>query len=359
MRGIERTGATSLRLWVRLCDREGVISCANEINPDCRITVEKQSGLPFYIERSRKHKGLYVGLVLATLLVYTALGRVWDIRVEGNEMVSEADILQTLDTLGVHEGMRKRTKDLEYLYNRFLLAEERISWLAINYDGMIAHVEVDERKQSERIPDGEGCNIVAACDGVVRRVVAWDGYACVTSGETVKRGEMLISPFVPTRESGTLFRRARGSVWAETVHTYEIHIAKNGSQKSYGTEKVRTTLSVLGKRLPLSYARNPKDMLYEKEYSVNNATLFGYVVLPFDRIEEKIRAYTVESVILDKQAASVFAERELEKRIRAGRPQAQIIKTECDSEETEIEYIFTFEMTCLENIAKSVPFEME
>lgn len=359
MRGIERTGTASLRLWVRICDRDSVIECAREINRDCLITVEKQSGLPLYIKRSRTHKGLYIGAVLSILLVYAGLGRVWDIRVEGNEQVSEADILQTLENIGIHEGMRKRTKDLEYIYNRFLLAEGRIAWLSINYDGMIAHVEVDERKQSERIPTGKGCNIVAACDGVVRRVVAWDGYACVACGETVKRGEILISPFVPTRESGTLLRGARGSVWAETVHTYEVHIAKNASEKTYAPEHIRTTLCILGKRFPLSYAKYPKDTFYEKAYSINDATLFGCVALPFDRMQEKVRPYIVETVILDKTSARDMAELELEKRIKETLSQAQIVKKECQSVENEMEFVFLFELTCLENIAKVVPFAME
>lgn len=359
MRKIQKTGTNGLQLYVMYRDRKKVEACARDICPNCTVTAEKARGLSVYFEKSRKRPGLYVGALAAFVLVYAAMGRVWDLRVEGNQTVEKADILETLEHLGVHEGMKKQTAELEYIYNSFLLAENRISWIAINYDGMIAHVEVKEA-EPKRLADKRTCNIVAACDGIVRRLDVLDGHAEVPVGETVKKGELLISAFVPTRETGTVMRSARGSVWAQTVHTYEIHISKNVQRKHYGAQKqTGYTVCLLGKELRLYKNNRSSDSLYGKSYERQPYRLFDRMDMPFDLQTETLCPYTFTESAVTLSQAEERASKELARRTEDELADAEIVKRELTYRENGEEYVFLFELTCVENIARSVAFEFE
>ena len=248
LRSLVKTGENGLHFEIACRDKLPVLACIRAICPTSDVTVEKEIGLPVLARRLKKRAGLYVGGVLALLLAFASSKMIWLVSVEGNQNVESVQIRRQLRSLGIAEGQPKQTNDLEYLYNSFLLNEKRISWIAINYDGMIAHVEVKEAEKPEKqIDKSKITNLVASTDGVVRRVDALDGSAAVVPGDTVRKGELLVSAFMETRETGTVLRTARGFVWASTVHSYEISVPKTITVKKYSgkTKTARLIVSYM------------------------------------------------------------------------------------------------------------------
>ena len=356
---IHKCDANSVRFCVAYRDKQIVADTVAAMGAETRLELEKESGFPLLVSRYKKRVGLYIGATVGVFLIYFSSLFIWDIRVEGNTYVEDADILKTLQTLGIAEGKPKETKTLEKIYNSFLLAEPRISWLSVNYDGTVAHVEVKEREQvPEKRDRTKNINIVARCDGVIHRVDALDGSSEVTAGETVTKGQLLISSFVQTRKTGTIMQAARGSVWASTVRCYDIYVPRSEQIKQYtGNTSIRRSIRILGRELPLNIPYAPSYRNYVKKTVTQPCILLENVRLPFYITTETLREYRTEEFLLDRETASEYAAQELSLRMDAELERAEILKREENVSQTNDAYIFHYELTCLENIAQEVEFE--
>lgn len=323
--------------------------------------VLSEKGLPVIFNRIKRRYGLYFGAVVACVIIYFSSVVVWEVRVEGNETVSSADIERVLSSCGFSEGSVKNRSILEKLYNNYLISEPRISWISINFDGTVAHVEVKETKSiPEKLNREKNINIVASSDGVIKRIDVFDGSREVETGETVTKGQLLISSFVDTRKTGTLMKAARGNVWATTIHNYTIYVMKSSSVRNKsGFDECFRYLEVLGYEIPLNatFFNNKKistTQVKNQRFSILNKYNF-----PFKITTESKFYYNTKETAIDKNTAKTIAENELKDRISMELNGAEIIKKDLtESEENEM-YVFNYELLCIENIAKETEFQFQ
>ena len=71
---------------------------------DCTLTLERGEGVPYFLRRFRKRYALLAGLLLCALWLSVGSFFIWDFTVEGNETVSDEEILRALQTYGVDIG---------------------------------------------------------------------------------------------------------------------------------------------------------------------------------------------------------------------------------------------------------------
>ena len=336
-----------------------VIDLANKMN--VKLNIIYQKGLPVIIKKYRKRTGLLIGAILSLFCICFSSCLIWQVRVEGNTYVASKDIVENLDKLGVSEGRLIDKASLEHIYNSFLIKEPRISWISVNYDGTIAHVEVRETERvPERVDRDRNINIVAKCDGVVKRIDALDGEKAVQIGETVSKGQLLISSFMQTRKTGVIMKAARGSVWAITERTYEIIVPKISKEKKYTSkEKKYYTINVLGKSFELYLYKNYGFKLYDKSITTQQAKITDKLLLPFKITTEKVNEYTEKTREIDLSIAEKISLTELDKRINGELLSAEIVNKNKEVIETDNEYVFTYKMTCIENIAQEKEFQFE
>lgn len=163
------------------------------------------------------------------LLVMLLLGltlflpsRVLFFDVEGNQKLTEGEILEVLYRCGIGFGSVRGEVRSEKIKNALLEELPQLQWAGINTVGCRAVVSVRERTSpaSERTPKGVH-NIVALCDGVVEEVVVTRGSAACRPGQSVRAGEVLISGYTDLGicirgecAQGTVFARTKRSVQA-------------------------------------------------------------------------------------------------------------------------------------------------
>lgn len=324
------------------------------------FTILSQGGIPYIFDRYKKRAGMWLGAAIAVFAIAVSSNIIWEVRVSGNTYVSDEDIVNNLKTFGVAEGRPIDKDNLEYVYNSFLINEPRISWISVNFDGTIAKVEVKETKLvPERLDRTKNINIVAKCNGVVKRIDVFDGKGETSKGETVSKGQLLISSFTETRRSGIFMRAARGNVWASTVHCYEIRIKKNTVLNSEQSVKSKNSIIILGRKIPLYFeAENVSDTA-EHTFVTDRFKLFGRLKLPF-KLEAEIRkSYECINTEISYDEAHNKAKNELEFRIANNIPDAHIIETNETHSENDSEYVFVYELICYEDIGTAVEFDFE
>lgn len=172
----------------------------------------RRRGLPHLFQRYRGRPGLLLGLVLFFFLVFSSENFIFDIRVSGNETLTDGEVLAMLEEDGVKIGGYLPELDLDGICVQFARRHGEVSWISVNMMGTVAEVELREYAAGEdRAPDGSGAHgtprslkaLVAERDGVVERCEVYGGSALVQPMQVVRRGELLISASCRLRDGSS------------------------------------------------------------------------------------------------------------------------------------------------------------
>ena len=155
---------------------------------DCRLTVVRKEGVPFFLGRFRRRHALLAGLTLCSALLFFGSFFIWDFTVEGNQRVTDEEILRALQRQGVGIGTFGISLDTEDIRNHVLLEIPELLWITVNVSGCRAYVEVRERVEApEPVDEREPTNVVARRDGLILDIQAMDGVRCVRAAD-LRRG---------------------------------------------------------------------------------------------------------------------------------------------------------------------------
>jgi similar to stage IV sporulation protein len=287
---------------------------------------ESSRGLPDFLGRFRTRYAFLIGLAFALCAVSFLSRFVLTVEVSGNQRVPTAVILSQLRRLGVRPGVYGPSLNRKQLVQEALLELEDLSWMAINLHGTRVEVVVRESvKQPERLDESGYFDIVSQADGVVIHLEPEQGEAAVQEGDVVARGDVLISGTVtmeppqysdmPTIQYRT---HARGRVWARTWRVLTAVIPVEVEVKDYtGAEKSVWSVNFLGRRIKIFGNAGISWPKYDKMTTVRQAHLPGGQALPLILVRETFQAYTPKRTAVDRDAAQVLLEEQLQKRLAA------------------------------------------
>ena len=114
------------------------------------LTLVSSHGIPALLLRYRHRYGLFLALVLSVALTVLASGVIWDIRIDGENRLSEREVKEVLRECGLELGTPTRSIDSGVLENRVLIVSDEISWISVNIVGTVAEVEIREIDFSDR-----------------------------------------------------------------------------------------------------------------------------------------------------------------------------------------------------------------
>lgn len=194
----------------------------------CRLQILRKVGLPFFYRRVMKRRGLVIGLCLFIGALYFLSSLIFFIEVEGNEKLETSYIIQLAQESGAQRGLFKGKLDQNSVAEQMLIKEPLLEWVGLHVQGTHLLIEVVE-KINPSVETDEQSHMVAAKDGLVIDVLVITGEAKVKTGDTVRRGQLLIegilrpeSPYLAEEEQVPAVPvKARGEVMARVW--YEGH----------------------------------------------------------------------------------------------------------------------------------------
>ena len=354
-----------LSVWgVRIRDERMRFSCfardyrslRHEARRACvRMRVRQKHGLPFWLHRYRRRKGLLVGLVVYAVILALLSPRIWAIEVVGNSATSAEEILAVTQDVGVRLGARMDALQIKQLEIMGLNRLPTLAWISVNPSGCVARVEVIERKPTPQVLDlSNPSDMVAARDGRVVSITVVSGQKRVMAGEAVSAGTVLISGRVES-EMGEKLYRAYGEVWAQTERCITVSVPLTYyPAESDGFVAVCPTLTFLGWQIPL-YASPPTG----KDYRLTERTHFlqaNGLTLPLGITNRYYIRTERTPVHRTEQQAVILAAKRLDAQEKAlfGAGTYE----EIDRSETTANRVYTLSVKyqCLENIAVEEPF---
>ena len=334
----------------------------------CELRAPRRAGLPVLAMDLRRRWAFLTGMGLCVLALCVLSQVVLTVDVEGNETVSTAVILDELSRLGLRPGVFGPLLEEEEISNAALIELEELSFLSVNLYGCRAQVQVKEAEEAPDRPDKTiPADLVSAAGGIVTQVTATAGQALVQEGDTVVKGDVLITGFMDLPEiseaeadAGMYVVRASGQAWARTWRTLKAQIPLTARVKAYtGASKTRFALDFFGQRVNfyqnsgISYAR------YDKIVKVKTLSLPGGGVLPISLIQETAREYETQPVQLDRDAAAALLERDLRGELDEILKQTDgaCFRSDCAAAVEGDVLVVTLLAECSEQIAKTVERE--
>ncbi|MEG2814242.1 MAG: sporulation protein YqfD, partial [Oscillospiraceae bacterium] len=235
-----------------------------------------------------------------------------------------------------------------------LLNIPQLSWVTINIEGCKANIIVSERIAPPKIKSNEPCDIIAKKTGQIINIECYNGTPIIKIGNTVSKGETIISNVMPLKSGGIINVHSDAKVIAQTQFdkTVEFDLIKH-NKKYTGEKKMRRYLDIFSIKVPLFLAKKV-DGDFDISEEKTNLTFFGSK-LPFAITSKTYNFYKIkdDKILQDevkKILLDILSQYETTELI-----DACIIKKNDNYEISNERITLTRSYVAEENIAKQVP----
>lgn len=340
-----------------------------------RAAVLKRYGLPFFVPKMKKRKIFVIGLLICMLFWILTGFYIWDIKIEGNYSLTEDVLMDYLETQGVHTAMRKKNLQIEELEMQLREEYDIITWASLRVDGTTLVIQIRENELSnndynsqsgaESLEPGNdaesGKDIVASKDGVIVYMITRKGVPQVTVGDTVEKGQILVSGAVPVYNEDTTIRRYQYyEADADIMIMYEKSLSverKTAWQdKEYsGREKKIFLFGFQDKEWNLS-AGKVKYETYDISGEKKQVQLLDHLYLPVFYGVKQAKEYTLVSKVHTEEEMQQIMDEEWNKILQTlEEKRVQIIEKNVTINKNREFWVLNAHMQLMEEAIQTVP----
>lgn len=251
-----KTDSGTLEFYVSKKGYEIIEKTADENGLECEKISEH--GFLTDFKKLKKRWMFAVFIPLSAVVIFLLSSVIWSIDITKADYVDEKKVRKTLKEIGLSEGSIKYNIDYRNASNTILKKHEEFIWANVELEGTKLRVTLEPRKKKPEFIDKDTpCNIVAEKDGYILTVTAENGEKVVKPGDTVFKGQTLISGIVQSNRVGALYVHSLGEVKARTW------TEKRKKQKLYKYDKVYTEnknisyeIEIFGVKIPINFKKN-------------------------------------------------------------------------------------------------------
>ena len=183
--------------------------------------------------KKRRYFFIFAAVVLAVILISSSF--IWEVAVEKQNFIDETLIKSKLAGQGLKPWAFRQNIDYDRVANEIITEFPEVLWAAIELSGTKLIVRLAPRKIAPPlIPKDVPTNIVAKRDAAITSIITENGDAKARAGDTVLKGQVLISGAIPNLHTGTRYLHSIGKI--EGITWYEKKIPK----KLYIYNKIKT-----------------------------------------------------------------------------------------------------------------------
>ena len=196
-----------------------------------KITEEEHRGPEYRVRKFIRTPLKVAGVVVVLALVISQSFFVKTIEVSGYKAIPETLLRECLSESGVSEGAYRPAIDWNAAENHVYETFPQITWLQLVYDGRKVFLNISESEspivteEFSREEERKYTNIVASRSGYIETVSIYRGMLLVEEGEFVRKGQVLVSVYVPTEPTvyeedwpKSYYVRCSGEIWAKVPY---------------------------------------------------------------------------------------------------------------------------------------------
>jgi len=285
---------------------------------DIGFVEERAVGGIFFVRKIKSHAVLLAGLVLIVVSVMAGSNFIWTVEYEGVSPEKLEEVIAAANLAGIKTGaLKNRLMTPLELKNTILANTHDIAWCWVYINGTRAVVEVRENLIPPQIFDPDlPCDIVAAKDGIVKKIITKRGKCVVEDNTFVSCGDLLISGRVTFGENEGYPVHSSGDCQAVT------HYEREGVYKLYRNHKIYTgkkrsflTLKLFAWQIPLYFKDSTDFPYWDKNENVYEISLGkdNYIGIGLEKVS--FFEYNIEKEPISPESCAEFAKMELEEEI--------------------------------------------
>lgn len=255
---------------------EKVKELSGEIGLECII--KKEYGFFYYLKALKKRWmfAIFVPLGISILFLFSSV--IWQVEITKADYIDEKEVRMALKELGLSEGRIKYNIDYRNASNVLLTKFEELIWANVELEGTKLVVTLQPRKKAPEFIDKDTpCNLVAKKDGYILSIIAENGEKAVKVGDTVLKGQTLISGIVQSNKVGARYVHSLGKVLAKTWSE------KEKEQKLYKYDKIYTgevknqwEIDIFGFKIPIYFKKNIDFYNYDSIIKESNILFLNF-----------------------------------------------------------------------------------
>ena len=271
----------------------------------CRLHITGRQGAPFVLARFLRRRVLVAGCGLLLALWFVLGNFLWVIDLRIDPGLPRDAVTAQLRELGIYTGAPLWTIEETLVRDLLINSFEEVGWATVARRGNAARVEVRARVvDPELLDENAHTGIAAARDGIITDLTVTGGEALVKRGDTVEKGDLLITALVHprTEEAQPYLTHGSGRVMARTWRTITVSAPAEQPEKRY-TGKIRTQYAFIfgNKRINLYFGSGITGNTCDKIIEKYDLRLSDIMVLPIALVRQTYRFY--ELVPADDAAA--------------------------------------------------------
>ena len=268
----------------------------------CKVVRVQYSRTGAFLRGGLRRRFLLFLLAAACLLAWLSSLFVWEIRVDGNERVSSAEIIRAMEACGVTVGTFWPATKPDIVRAGVQLRVPELDWFTMNLRGSVAEVHVLERVEPPEVIDNDApYELYAARSGVIVRMTILQGQPVAQRGEFVTAGQTIVSGAPEDFRGARRGVHALGSVRARTAYSLTAQLPLTGAETAPGDGMYTRWSLVCGKkRVNFGKSSSISDGFCDKIESVYVCAIPGLVRLPVSLVREDVTPLRVRTVELDR-----------------------------------------------------------
>lgn len=230
----------------------------------------KTIGLESFLQFMRNRIGLIVGLCISFLLIliFSNVLLVYDIK--GLNRVEKSEIIDLLKENGYNIGSLSFSLNVEDIEPLILSHFPDISFASALVVGNTLVLHIKEKDYDEETDTTLFSPIYAEFTGVISEMKVQQGTPLVKVGDIVKKGQMLIAPYVLDGDK-SIPVQAKGEVYARTyIKGQVVYDTNKPLQGRTGNVYIKRTMNILGMNVPCS--QQGDESILQSTYEVETIT---------------------------------------------------------------------------------------
>lgn len=325
-----------------------------------RVHILRRQGLPFLLHRYRKRWGLFLGMVCFTAIVFLMSAYVWSVDISGNKNITDEQVLSALRECGFYEGSLKSGLNLRSIRQKMRTLIPEISFIELNVKGSKAYVVITERESAPKVlAEGSPSNIIASRAAKIERTEITAGQPLVEVGDTVQKGQILVSGIIDSNEVGYFLIHSTGRIYGSSEYTLRASYPySNEVFEKTGNFTQKKRLKLFNFYINLYLGGGIEYPFYDKIIRIEEAKI-GEYVLPVELETVTYYEKVKKCVTSSKEEAENRARMMLEESSVYEFSGKEIVSCEISLEHTENECVATGKYIIIEDIAQQLLIETE
>ncbi len=339
---------SSIFFSVYMCDYKRIRAIRQNFSDPIKIKRVKKTGFYSVVRYHRRRPGILVGVLLFVIINFFLSQYIWDIDVKGAETIDKNEIFKVCSELDITTGVKRNSIDTYNAKQIIATKVEGIAWVSLNVEGTRLTVNISEARENKPVKNDLPCNLVAKCDGVIKKIEVIKGKKNIVIDQAVRKGDLLVSGVVENNENQH-FVTSQGSVTALTEKVYNKKINKLITLKYPGNlTDCRKVIEFFWLKMPLYLS----DVDYEHHaFTIRHGLNFMADELPIALYKRYFFRMIRKKIEVDEEIAKRLALNSIYEEIKE---QNILSVEECEIsvKATSQGFDVNVRLSCLENIAQ-------